>query len=308
MVRYGFVMDLNRCQACGTCVVACKMANLTGPGVQWIKLYKVEQRDPPDVWWLPFHCMHCDNAPCVFVCPTGASYKDERGVVLVDYSKCIACGLCISACPYDAREIVRGDTYYPTLLPFEEKGVEEGGYRVHYSNVVEKCTMCIDNPETLEYGPACVRHCPTGARMWGDLDNPDSQVAKLVASGEAKPLLPQLGTKPKVYYIGLPDESVLSQLPIKARYVIPPPRVETVTQTRTVTDTVTKLETTTQTVTQTTTLTQTIPHTVTEKETITETKTSAGSVAAAAVGGLVIGALATYAARKASGEAKKETK
>lgn len=303
MVRYGFVMDLTKCQGCSTCVVACKMANLTGPKVQWIKLFRVEQQEPPDVWWIPYHCMHCEVAPCVVVCPTGASYVNDKGVVLVDYSKCIGCGLCVNACPYDARELVKGETYFSSLLQYEEKGIQEGGYRQHVPNVVEKCTMCIDNPETQQYGPACVRHCPTGARMWGDLDDPNSEVAKQVASGKAKTILSALGTKPKVYYIGLPSEKVLAQLPIKARYVIPPPKIETVTKTQTAVQTTTTTQTVTQPLTTTQTLTTQLPGqtiTKTESKTVIETKSDMKTLTGAVVGGIVIGALSAYALRRKS--------
>jgi len=195
------------------------MANLTGSKIQWIKMYRVEQEDPPDVWWIPFLCMHCDNPPCLTVCPTHALVKTNEGVVVVDYDKCNGCGICVMVCPYDALEINKGEPYFSKPLPFEQKAVEEGGYRLHKPFIVEKCTLCIDNPETKQYGPACVRCCPTTAIVWGDLDDPKSEVSALIANNQAQTILPELGTKPRVYYIGLPPKSLLAQLPIKAKLV-----------------------------------------------------------------------------------------
>ena len=128
------------------------------------------------MYYLPVSCQHCDNPECVSVCPTGASYKRDDGVVLVDHSKCIGCQYCVMACPYGVRAYDTG----------KDKGV------------IEKCTMCahlIDKGEK----PACVKHCPGQARKFGDLDDPQSDVSKLRAAKKTYKLK-DVGNHPGVDY------------------------------------------------------------------------------------------------------------
>ncbi len=127
--------------------------------------------------FVPRLCMHCEDPPCVFVCPTGASYVNEDGVVLVKHEICIGCKYCIIACPYNAR------------------------YVDHRIRSVDKCTFCYENRVMKGKLPACVETCVGHARIFGDLDDPNSEVHKLVTTGEAAPLRPDLGTKPKVFYV-----------------------------------------------------------------------------------------------------------
>jgi Fe-S-cluster-containing dehydrogenase component len=160
-MRNCLVIDLDRCTGCDSCVVACKFENGFDLGE---RVNRVEVVGPagtfPNIeqYWLPMQCQQCENAPCIEVCPTGASYRDDEfGLVLVDAETCIGCQLCMSACPFDAR------TYNETL------------------GVVEKCTGCIQRLREGEE-PACVHNCCAGGRFFGDLDDPDSDAAKAVAA------------------------------------------------------------------------------------------------------------------------------
>jgi Fe-S-cluster-containing dehydrogenase component len=200
MVRWGMVIDLRKCIGCQACTVACKAENLTPHGVYWNRVLKSESGKYPNVsrQFLPRPCMHCDNPPCVDVCPTGASYKRPDGIVMIDYDKCIGCKYCIAACPYGVRTYV-GEigSYFPNagLSQIEQyrAGEHEGG-------IVEKCTFCV---QRLENGqePACVQTCPPKARYFGDFDDPTSEVSKLIKETNAIQLLHELGTNPSVYYI-----------------------------------------------------------------------------------------------------------
>jgi len=152
----------------------------------------------------PKSCLHCEDAPCVTVCPTGASYKRvEDGIVLVNESDCIGCGLCAWSCPYGAREL----------------DMAEG--------VMKKCTLCVDriyneNLPEVDRVPSCVRTCPAGARHFGDLGDPDSDVSKLVAEREGMDLMPEMGTKPVNKYLPpRPKDTVEDQIDILAPLLAP---------------------------------------------------------------------------------------
>jgi phenylacetyl-CoA:acceptor oxidoreductase subunit 1 len=216
MVRYGMLIDNNRCVGCDGCALACKQENATPAGVWWSHVLKYEVGKYPNAnrAFQPMLCMHCDNPPCVDVCPTGASHKRPNGIVAIDYDKCIGCKYCIQACPYGARHFideVRG--YYPGrgLVPFEEIG-----YQKHQADVVEKCTFCFERIEAAvkngskpgvdrDATPACVITCIGYARTFGDLDDPNSEVSQKIKAKMARPMKPEFGTKPKVYYAGLPE-------------------------------------------------------------------------------------------------------
>jgi tetrathionate reductase subunit B len=178
--RYGMIIDCDKCVGCHLCAVACRQEFDVPKGVwrSWVKV--IEKGDLPNVrrYFLPRLCNHCENAPCVSVCPVKASYKREDGVVLTDYSKCIGCKYCIIACPYDARFI------NPLI------------------RTSDKCTFC---DHRLEEGrkPACVEICPVNARIFGDLNDPDSEISQLIRDNPVWVLKPELGTHPQVYYIGL---------------------------------------------------------------------------------------------------------
>ena len=199
MVRYGMVIDLKRCVGCLSCTLACKVENCTGPGVFWNFVEDEEVGSYPSVIrrLIPRACMHCENPPCVDACPTGASYQQEDGIVLVDYDKCVGCQSCIVACPYGARYFIKENKGYFEIgvTPYEEVG-----FTKHRPGVVEKCTFCTDR---LEEGgePACVQACPVKARTFGDLNDPHSKVSELIRSRHGSQLHKDLGTDPSVYYL-----------------------------------------------------------------------------------------------------------
>lgn len=197
--------------------MACKAENGTPRGVFWSKVLTEEVGKYPTarINYTPLLCMHCENAPCVSVCPTGATHKRADGIVVVDYDKCIGCRYCIRACPYGARTYMKEiGGYYPgrELTPYELYA-----YQKHKVGVAEKCTFCSHRiDEGLKKGltpgvdrdatPACVTTCVSGARVFGDLEDPNSEVSKQIASKHAGVAKPDLGTKPKVYYVGVPEE------------------------------------------------------------------------------------------------------
>jgi phenylacetyl-CoA:acceptor oxidoreductase subunit 1 len=212
MVHYGMVIDMAGCIACQACTVACKMENSTPKGVLWTHIVQSESGTFPRIsrTTLPMLCMHCENAPCVDVCPTGASHKTSEGIVLVDYDKCIGCKYCVQACPYGARHYMdKIEGYYP------QKGLtilEQAQYSKHKVGVVEKCTFCVERVKSgiakgfkpgvdPEASPACVSTCITFSRIFGDLDDPSSEVSKLIARYQGRQLKAELGTNPSVYYI-----------------------------------------------------------------------------------------------------------
>jgi tetrathionate reductase subunit B len=173
--NYAMLIDCAKCIGCESCAETCREEYELPDGVwrSWVKFIEREE-----MLFLPRLCNHCDNPPCATVCPVSASYKREDGIVLTDYKKCIGCKYCMIACPYDARFL----------------------HPIH--KVSDKCTFC---DHRLEEGllPACVEVCPVGARIFGDLNNPESEISKLIAQKPVQVLRKDMGTKPKVYYIAL---------------------------------------------------------------------------------------------------------
>lgn len=199
--RLGLAIDLDTCVGCQACVTACKGWNDQGYGaplsdqapygaapsgtfLNRVHSYQVAPTGAaPQTIAFPRSCLHCDNAPCVTVCPTGASYKRaEDGIVLVNEDVCIGCGLCAWACPYGARELDAA------------------------AGVMKKCTLCIDriyneNLPEVDRLPACVRTCPTGARHFGDFADPESNVSRLSRERGGIELMPEMGAKPVNRYL-----------------------------------------------------------------------------------------------------------
>jgi len=200
MARYGMVIDLSRCIGCNTCTVACKIKNATPPGVQWCRVLSREVGKYPDVRVtnMFMRCMHCKNPPCLQACPTGAIYKRPDSIVAVDSNKCKGYRYCETACPYGALNFVKEIKPYSSEFGFTL--FEKVGYVGHKAGVVEKCNFCMDRVDAgLE--PACVGACPTRTLQFGDLDNPNSEVSKLITRRQGFRLLPKLGTNPAVYYL-----------------------------------------------------------------------------------------------------------
>ena len=201
-MRYGMVIDLRRCVGCNACTIACKQSNGTPPDMFYSHVSLEERGTYPNATavYTPMLCAHCEEAACVSVCPTGASYRDEDGVVLVDHDKCIGCKYCIAACPYEVRSYLadRIEGYFPEHGLTEQEQKMYAGFEV---GKVYKCDFCRSKGYTDTEGPSCARACPGDARIFGDLDDPESEVAKLVATEQVQVLGEEYGTKPKVYYI-----------------------------------------------------------------------------------------------------------
>ena len=206
MMRYGMVIDTRRCVGCNACTVACKVGNNLPEGVFWTRVFTVGG-DAPDtpagvfpnisMSWIPLSCQHCENPACVKVCPVGATWKDaETGIVRQDYDKCIGCRMCMAACPYTG---VRSFNWEEPKYALSH-ATGDADIAPHQKHTVEKCTFCY---QAIAKGsrPACMELCPARARHYGDLDDPTSEVAQLVATRQYKQLLPEKGTRPSVYYL-----------------------------------------------------------------------------------------------------------
>ncbi len=206
MTRYGFAFDLKACMGCHTCTIACKQANNLPDGVLWnnVKTDGGESLDtsrgtyPTDLTMVNYavNCQHCDNPACVAVCPTGASYVDEEtGIVRITTDECIGCGSCIQACPYDVRRLLETDPVWTVGFPVGDWDAPE-----HRVGTVGKCMGCY-NRIARDEKPACMDLCPGRARWWGDLDDPNSDVSKIIATREYERLLESAGTEPRVFYL-----------------------------------------------------------------------------------------------------------
>ena len=213
--KWMMVIDLRKCIGCHACTIACKMENLLPPGVVYRPVIEGEVGEYPNVTrhWLPRPCMQCEDPPCVPVCPVGATWKRDDGIVVIDYNLCIGCRYCIAACPYGARYSDFGEDYTDGTpggrQPYEEAASLEYGKpwkRNGGSPIgnVRKCQFCIHR---LDAGmlPACVTTCLGGATYFGDQNDPDCLVNQLIArgttSGRPMQLKPEQGTDPKVYYL-----------------------------------------------------------------------------------------------------------
>ena len=201
-MRYGMAIDLKRCVGCNSCTLACKISNGTPPNMFYSHVAIEEKGKYPNAqaYYTPVLCNHCENAPCVTVCPTRASYRDGEGIVCIDHSKCIGCRYCIAACPYEARTFLATKIagYFPDkgLTPFEEYA-----YKHYVQGTVYKCDFCKSNGKTAsDEGPACVQTCPGRARIFGDLDDAESEVSLIIANKQTYVLGPEFETKPHVHY------------------------------------------------------------------------------------------------------------
>ncbi len=216
--KFAMVMDVGACIGCRTCQWACKEENNIPDTIAppWIEVFELKSEvsvtghpsledlkegattsyaeSPREgMWYLPVQCYHCDNPPCVKVCPVGATYKDIDGLVLMNYERCIGCRLCVAACPYSARRFnwLRGEIDPNKANPLVP---------VRPLSVVEKCTFCVHRVRRGKL-PRCVEVCPVQARRFGNLNDPDSEVSKIIRSNLNFRLLEELNTRPNIWYI-----------------------------------------------------------------------------------------------------------
>ena len=171
------LINTKKCVGCYACRVACQMKNHLEPEESFIHYEERETGQYPSVHneIIPLQCQHCEEAPCQIVCPTLATYTTSSGVVLVDEAKCIGCKYCMAACPYGAR------------------------IQIEATGVIEKCRFCWENGEPGK-PPSCVGTCISGARIFGDLDDPESEISQAIARHNAQPIAGDL-TKSKIFYV-----------------------------------------------------------------------------------------------------------
>ena len=199
MTRWGMVLDLDRCVGCYSCSVACKTENGTPEGVWYAPVYEKEFGHYPTTkrLFIPALCMHCEDPLCRKACPTGAIRKRDDGVVLVDQTVCCGTRACVAACPYGALNYVEsvGGEFGPDLIGLEEAMVKT------VPGTVQKCTFCVHRIDAGNFEPACVQTCPTQCRIFGDLDDPESRVSRLIRERNGVQPRPEAGTNPSVYYL-----------------------------------------------------------------------------------------------------------
>ncbi len=207
--QWAMVIDLRKCEGCVTqdkppqCTEACNAEHFVPAGQEWIRVFKVE--GPGGSYFMPRPCMQCENAPCLNVCPVGATYRNPEGINLVDHERCIGCRMCMSACPYGARSFNWGQPENPPGATFAQYSPE---YPVpHRRGTVEKCMLCAHQVKDGKL-PACADGCPMNAIYLGDLVTDRAtngkevvKLSRFLAENNAFRLKEELGTRPRVWYI-----------------------------------------------------------------------------------------------------------
>lgn len=209
-MRWTMIIDLDKCSACQTCTVACKVENGLGPAINRVVIVEKESGVYPDVKriYIPKRCMNCKDPQCIKVCPSGATAQRSDGIVYIDKDKCIGCRYCVIACPYNARSYQRYELSYHK----EPSQWEKKRYVEHPVGTVDKCDFCLHRIDEgmklglkpgvdLDASPACVFSCIGNALYFGDLDDPESEVSRLIVSREGFQLLPEMKTDPSMYYL-----------------------------------------------------------------------------------------------------------
>ncbi len=239
--RYGMAIDLDRCTGCGACTIACAAENnvpsfpAANPrtGLTPLRIYPVSDGGQGQAF-IPMPCQHCDDTPCLSVCPQQAiEYDQDTGIVVQMPQRCFGCRYCMTACPYHARYFNWWDPAWPAGM---EKSLSPGA-ATRMRGVVEKCNMCHarlhaaqdkaaaagkKEIDPADYVPACVEACPTGAITFGNLKDPNSAVAKAARSPNAFRMLPKLKTETKVYYLSnRPWVRALGESPAHSRGALP---------------------------------------------------------------------------------------
>jgi len=218
-VVYGYGLDISRCIGCRRCVYACVEENNQSrdPEIHWIRVLEFErekairgieledgnpyydhEKVPAEgMFYLPVQCQQCEDSPCTNVCPTGATWTEPDGIVVIDYDWCIGCRYCMASCPYGARHF----NWTEPELPADQLNPDTHilGNRPRPKGVVEKCTFCIQRVRNGRY-PACVEACPVGARKFGNLLDPNSEIRYLLDNKRTFVLKAELKTRPKFFY------------------------------------------------------------------------------------------------------------
>jgi len=215
-VEFAYALDISRCIGCRRCVYACVAENNQSrdPQIHWIRVFAMEKEkgvdfthadpyyNPAEVpeeghFYVPVSCQQCEDPPCTKVCPTGATWAEKDGIVVVDYDWCIGCRYCMAACPYGARHF----NWTKPTIPTEEinPNTHYLGNRPRPKGVVEKCTFCIQRSRDGRY-PACVEVCPVGARKFGNILDPDSEIRYIIEHKRVLVLKEELNTVPRFFY------------------------------------------------------------------------------------------------------------
>jgi molybdopterin-containing oxidoreductase family iron-sulfur binding subunit len=215
-VEYAYVLNIGRCIGCRRCVYACMKENNQSrdPQLQYIRVMKLKKGSidletsthdypeneaaDPNYFYMPVQCQQCRNPPCVKVCPVKATWKEKDGIIVIDYNWCIGCRYCEAACPYHAR---RFNWAEPGLSSADlNPDMAYLSNRPRMMGVMEKCTFCLQRTRKGRY-PACLEVCPTGARKFGNIRDPESEVRRIVENERVFVLKQELGTLPKFYYV-----------------------------------------------------------------------------------------------------------
>lgn len=213
---FAYALDISRCIGCRTCVYKCVEENNQSrdPQIHWIRVlemdknrgidfheanpyYEAEQVPRPGHFYVPMACQQCENPPCVRSCPVEATWREDDGIVVIDYDWCIGCRCCVAACPYGARRFNWGEPQ----IPAGEMNPKTHylGNRPRTKGVVEKCTFCIQRVRQGLY-PRCVEACPTGARKFGNLLDPTSEIRTVLERKRVVVLKNELNTRPRFFY------------------------------------------------------------------------------------------------------------
>lgn len=204
--RWIMVIDLAACDGCGVCAQVCSTTHYVPPDREWLRVYRMRDSAAAAPYWLPRPCFHCDDPPCTRVCPVGATFKRDDGIVLIDNTRCIGCRFCMAACPYSART-------FNWARPSDPPAADARGYSPEWGyprrvGTAEKCDFCADMARAGKL-PHCTSGCPMGAIWFGD-ENEDAvtnsrgetlRLSQLLRDRAAYRQLEELGTKPRVYYL-----------------------------------------------------------------------------------------------------------
>lgn len=204
--RWVMVIDLAACDGCGACSQVCSATHFIPRDREWLRIYEMQDAEGAPPYWMPRPCMHCDNPPCTRVCPVGATFKRDDGIVLIDNTRCIGCRFCMAACPYSARTFNWGRPEDPPAAAAHGYSPEWGYPR--RVGTAEKCDFCADMARQGKL-PHCTGSCPMGALWFGD-ENEDAvtnsrgetlRLSQLLRDRAGFRQLEELGTKPRVYYL-----------------------------------------------------------------------------------------------------------